>query len=532
MKRRITIIGIVVALIVGAVAIGWIYYRANPGAWAAFVAEMNGERSTSPSASRPAGQPARRSLGTLLASGNIETEEVTIAAESGGRVVEIMADEGEAVTAETVLLQLDRRILLAQRNGAAANVAQAKAALDAAQAQLDMALAGATDEEIAAAESAVLAAQGALSAAEAARAQAEINANSARTVEASESSVALAEAALAQAQGVLDAANADLVRANAEFNHVLEGARPQEIAMYQAMVNQAQSEYLLYESIHFVNFIDKDIGGWPEEQARYQRESARGARDAAQAQLDLVRAGATSSEVAAARSVVAAAQAQVKIAEAGVAAAEAGVAASQAAPGTTQDQVAMADVGITAASAQVEVAAGQLAQAEAQLARLQAGATPEEIAALEAQVAQAEAALAATEAALQALDIQIAQMTLTAPVGGVVVERALQVGELAAPGTPLFTLANLDEVTLTVYVPEAELGKVFLGQAVEVMVDAYDEIFMGEVSHIATQAEFTPKNVQTQEERVHMVFAVKIHLDNPDQLLKPGMPADAVFGNS
>jgi multidrug resistance efflux pump len=99
------------------------------------------------------------------------------------------------------------------------------------------------------------------------------------------------------------------------------------------------------------------------------------------------------------------------------------------------------------------------------------------------------------------------------------------------PGAALFTLADLDQVTLTVYVPEAELGKVALGQEVEVTVDAYDQVFPGQVTHIASQAEFTPKNVQTQEERVHMVFAVKIRLDNPDHQLKPGMPADAVFGS-
>ncbi len=77
--------------------------------------------------------------------------------------------------------------------------------------------------------------------------------------------------------------------------------------------------------------------------------------------------------------------------------------------------------------------------------------------------------------------------------------------------------------------PESELGKVSLGQLVEVNVDAYDGLFPGEVSYIASQAEFTPKNVQTQEERVHMVFAVKVRLDNADHLLKPGMPADAFF---
>jgi multidrug resistance efflux pump len=92
------------------------------------------------------------------------------------------------------------------------------------------------------------------------------------------------------------------------------------------------------------------------------------------------------------------------------------------------------------------------------------------------------------------------------------------------------TVANLDEVTLTVYVPEGQLGKVQIGQPVSVTVDAYPgRTFDGAVAHIASQAEFTPKNVQTREERVSMVFAVKVALANPDHALKPGMPADAVL---
>ncbi len=209
--------------------------------------------------------------------------------------------------------------------------------------------------------------------------------------------------------------------------------------------------------------------------------------------------------------------------------AEAGLAGTRANPETSQDNVAVAEMGITAAEAQVMIAEGQLAQAEAELARLRAGTTAESIAALEAQRAQAQAALAATVANLKALDIELERTNLVAPSAGLVLQRLVHEGELAAPGAPLFTLADLDEVTLTVYVPEAELGRVALGQAADVVVDAYVQSFPGEVSYIASQAEFTPKNVQTQEERVHMVFAVKIRLGNPDQLLKPGMPADAVF---
>jgi HlyD family secretion protein len=84
-------------------------------------------------------------------------------------------------------------------------------------------------------------------------------------------------------------------------------------------------------------------------------------------------------------------------------------------------------------------------------------------------------------------------------------------------------------LNLTVYIPESQLGLAHLGQFAEISVDSYDDTFDGVISHIASEAEFTPYNVQTQEERVHMVFAVELQLDNEDNRLRPGMPADAVF---
>ena len=117
--------------------------------------------------------------------------------------------------------------------------------------------------------------------------------------------------------------------------------------------------------------------------------------------------------------------------------------------------------------------------------------------------------------------MHLKQMTLVSPVSGLVLDRLIHAGELAMPGTPLLTLGSLDPVTLTVYVPEAQLGGVAVGQEVNVTVDAYAGEFRGTVSHIASEAEFTPRNVQTQQERVHMVFAVKIRLENPALLLKP-----------
>jgi multidrug resistance efflux pump len=134
------------------------------------------------------------------------------------------------------------------------------------------------------------------------------------------------------------------------------------------------------------------------------------------------------------------------------------------------------------------------------------------------------------QAALDTLLVQASKFTLTSPITGLVLERPVHVGEVAMPGAPLMTLADLENLTLTVYVPEDQLGQVRIGQLVEVTVDAYPQrTFEGTVSFIASQAEFTPKNVQTREERVSMVFAVKVKLPNPDHALKPGMPADAVL---
>jgi multidrug efflux pump subunit AcrA (membrane-fusion protein) len=178
---------------------------------------------------------------------------------------------------------------------------------------------------------------------------------------------------------------------------------------------------------------------------------------------------------------------------------------------------------VDSAEAQCQVAAAAVELAQAQVDGLQIGATPEQIAAAEAQVAVARSALSAIE-------VQLDKLALRAPLSGLILERPVHVGEVAMPGAPLLTLADLDTLTLTIYVREAQLGQVQLGQVVSVTVDAYPgRVFTGTVDFISSQAEFTPKNVQTQEERANMVFAVKVSLPNPDHALKPGMPADALL---
>ncbi|MCX8126137.1 MAG: efflux RND transporter periplasmic adaptor subunit, partial [Dehalococcoidia bacterium] len=148
----------------------------------------------------------------------------------------------------------------------------------------------------------------------------------------------------------------------------------------------------------------------------------------------------------------------------------------------------------------------------------------------EAGLSLAKAQIEQAQSALDTLKVQLAKTSTAAPISGTVIARYHQVGEVVAAGTPVLTIGDLTEVTLTVYIPELHLGLVKLGQTARVSVDSYPgETFTGTVTYIAPQAQFTPKNIQIKEERTRTVYAVKIKLPNPGQKLKAGMPADAVI---
>jgi HlyD family secretion protein len=121
-----------------------------------------------------------------------------------------------------------------------------------------------------------------------------------------------------------------------------------------------------------------------------------------------------------------------------------------------------------------------------------------------------------------------ANATLTSPIAGVVLSRNIEPGEVVGAGISLLTVADLRTVWLRIFVPENRLGRLKIGQPADVVVDAFpDRAFRGRITEIAGQAEFTPRNVQTKQERVKLVFGVRLTLENQDSLLKPGMPADA-----
>ena len=130
------------------------------------------------------------------------------------------------------------------------------------------------------------------------------------------------------------------------------------------------------------------------------------------------------------------------------------------------------------------------------------------------------------------LERQRDRQTLRAPLDGWVVRTLYEPGEQVAPGAPVVVVADWRDLTLKVYLPEDRFGRVALGQPASITVDAYPgEVFPGQVTFIASEAEFTPRNVQTREDRVKSVYAIKLRVPNQNLRLKPGMFSDAVFAN-
>jgi len=127
-------------------------------------------------------------------------------------------------------------------------------------------------------------------------------------------------------------------------------------------------------------------------------------------------------------------------------------------------------------------------------------------------------------------NVSVSQAVLAAPLGGTVIAKHAEPGELLAVGSPVITVAKLDDVWVRAYIPETRLGRVKLGQKAIVTSDTWKgRSYQGTVTFIASEAEFTPRNVQTEAERVKLVYRIKITIPNPKQELKPGMPVDAVI---
>ena len=239
-----------------------------------------------------------------------------------------------------------------------------------------------------------------------------------------------------------------------------------------------------------------------------RRDEARAALAHAQAQLDLLTAGSRDEDVQRGREQVREAQASARAAEADLHRIE------QVFEKNSATRKQMDD-----ARAAAERTAAALAGAEQNLTRLLRGSRAEEIRAAQAMADQAKARLAQAEKA-------VADCTVSAPMDGVVTTKVREEGEVVAVGTPLLTLSRMDSVWLSLYVPETRLPRVVLGHPAYVKVDGAEGLYTGVVTFVASEAEFTPRNVQSPEERAKLVYRVKISLPNPAGVFKPGMPAD------
>lgn len=447
---------------------------------------------------------ATADAGALTASGFIEAEEVAIAPQLGGRIREITVEVGDDVAAGMPLVRLDDRIAQAQ-------VALAEAKVREAEAQLALARNGASDTDLQVMEAQWRQAQagrsGACQAWESARAiladPQELNRQIAvarAQTQAAAAGVQAAEAGKDAAEiGVqlFDDARDQLANAPdkvAIFDGGLSDLPfnlPQEILDFLEQ-NPANGTYrfgdteVVIDGAHIViyQYIHISLGSAhfaPNEywKAWIALNTAQATYDGARAALNLLYA--------------------------------------------IRDDPQQIEAQVDVAETQCHQAEALEAAAAAGLDALRAGATPDELAALEALLLQAQAELEQAQVVLE-------RQTLTAPSSGVVLERLDEVGELAIPGGAVLTLADLDTVRLTLYVPNARLGQVRLGQTVDVHVDSFpDQTFPGEVIYISSEAEFPPQNVPQEEDRAALVFAVRVRIDNPGHLLKPGMPADATF---
>lgn len=248
-------------------------------------------------------------------------------------------------------------------------------------------------------------------------------------------------------------------------------------------------------------------------------------RDQASAQLRLLQAGPrqedirqASAQADSARADVAAAEAELHSATEDLRRFEALLAAKAGSRKQRDDAATRASV----ATSRVAAARERVRAADEVVARLRAGSRREEITAGQARVAAAAAQVAAVHE-------NIADATVKAPVGGTITSKLVDQGETVARGAPVAVVSDLDHAWANVYVDEPIVPTLRLGQSATLMTDAGQQL-TGTITYISPRAEFTPRNVQTAEERSKLVYRIKVTVDNREGILKPGMPVEAVFG--
>jgi multidrug resistance efflux pump len=412
--------------------------------------------------------------GPLQVAGTIEATEVRVAPEVAGRVSEVDVDEGAQVAAGDVLLRLDDALLQAQK-------ARAQAGLDTAEAGLRTAQAAVESARVQQALAITTArAQEAAARAVDWRLTLPADSNLPAWYFSRSEQLRAAQAEAAAAQTALDDEQTRLASVlAAPLAGQLEAAE-RELLLATAEV---EAERAVRDRADLARQNDDLIDAADD---RYEAARDR-LRDAQTAYDDLL-SNKDADAVRVARAALAAAQARLDAA---------------------RDRVAKLQTGDN--SLQVELAAAVLQQAEA-------------------ATAQALRVVAQARADLAVLEVQLSKTVIRAPVGGVIITRSVEVGEVLTPGSAAFAIGQVSDLRLTVFVPEDRYGTLQVNQEAQITVDSFpQDVFRATVVRIAEQAEFTPRNVQTDEGRRTTVFAVELALQDSGGRLKPGMPATVVF---
>jgi multidrug resistance efflux pump len=411
---------------------------------------------------------------TLSASGTIEATRHSISPEIGGKVAEVLADEGDAIKVGQIIFTLDGAVLKAQRVVSAAALESAKSARDTAAANLD---------------AANIQYQIALQTSQKADQTTRIyDWKASKPGEIDQPLWYFSRAdQLDVARKQVDAAAAVLKIKTDDLLTLQSKVTSSFFMNAEKELQDARAEFLLAKQV-----LDTANGA---ENYTELHDAAKDRYDDAKDRLndaqDAYDDALTSDEA----DDILTARAEVRVAQ------------------ETYDSAVDTVRSLETGSESLSLAAAARAVDQAKAASAQADKT----------VSQAEANLAL-------LDTQLAQLTITSPVSGIVLTRNVEPGEIITAGYEALSAADLNDLTITVYVPEDRIGRVSLGEKAVVTVDSFPgEKFTGTVIHIGDQAEFTPRNVQTEDGRKNTVFAVKLQLADNSNRLKPGMPADVDF---
>jgi HlyD family secretion protein len=442
--------------------------------------------------------------GALSASGTIEATVVNVSPEMAGKVKDVLVNEGQSVKAGDALFALDDSLLAAQRTVAQTGIDSARSALLTTQSAFDMAQAQY---------------DAALTAARAQEGGARLTDWMNRTPGQFDQPLWYfsRDEQITAAQTQVDESLAVLQKSQADLDAVVHDLNNANFVEAETRLADARVAYLIANSVREhaqatggkVSPMDIDIKFPP-------------FIDAYKAKIKIAKTLTGESDVLdAANNALDDAEAELKDAQ------------------NAYDALLNTEAAdrVMTARAELSVAQERYQVAQDTLSRLLLGEFSPQVKIASTALEQAKAGLQHAQTAVQQaeanvalLDTQIKKLTIYAPMDGMILTRNVEPGEFVQPGATTFAMADLNKITITVYVPEDRYGQIKLGQQASVTVDSFPgETFTGEVIHIADQAEFTPRNVQTVEGRSATVYAIKLKVSDSEGKLKIGMPADVEF---